>query len=45
MTMTVLTCVACGKTILVRDEPDEKRDKKCSCNQSMVERRRSGRVI
>ncbi len=40
MTMTILTCVACGKTLLVRDEPNEKRDKKCTCSQNMVEKRR-----
>lgn len=45
MTMTVLTCVSCGKTLLVRDEPDEKRDKRCTCNQSMVEKRRPGSVL
>jgi len=40
MTMTILTCVACGKTLLVRDEPNEKLDKKCTCSQNMVEKRR-----
>jgi hypothetical protein len=43
--MTVLTCVACGKTTLVRDEPDEKRDKKCTCTASMIERRTPGSVL
>ncbi|MBB5055357.1 DNA-directed RNA polymerase subunit RPC12/RpoP [Granulicella aggregans] len=40
MTMTILKCVACGKTILVRDEPNEKRQKTCTCSASMVERNR-----
>jgi len=44
MTMTLLTCVACGKKLLVRDEPaeqpNEQLDRKCSCSQSMVEKRR-----
>lgn len=40
MTMTILTCVACGKTLLVRDEPNEKHDKKCICSQPMIEKHR-----
>jgi len=44
MTMTLLTCVACGKKLLVRDEPNEspasQPDRKCACSQSMVEKRR-----
>jgi len=40
MTLTILKCLACGKTILVRDEPNEKRNKTCTCNASMVERNR-----
>ena len=40
MTMTILKCVACGKTILVRDEPNEKQIKTCTCSASMVERNR-----
>jgi predicted RNA-binding Zn-ribbon protein involved in translation (DUF1610 family) len=40
MTLTIFKCVACGKTILVRDEPNEKRQKTCTCSASMVERNR-----
>jgi hypothetical protein len=40
MTLTILKCVACGKTILVRDEPNEKRLKTCTCSASMEERSR-----
>jgi len=40
MTLTILKCVACGKTLLVRDEPNEKRQKTCTCSASMVERNR-----
>jgi hypothetical protein len=40
MTMTLLTCVACGKKLLVRDGPGETQEQKCTCSQSMVEKRR-----
>ncbi len=40
MTMTLLTCVACGKKLLVRDEPGEHQQRKCTCSQSMTEKYR-----
>jgi hypothetical protein len=40
MTLTIFKCLVCGKTILVRDEPNEKRLKTCTCSTSMVERNR-----
>ena len=38
-----LTCVSCGKKVLVGSQPEEKRDRRCSeCGNSLIEQKRPG---
>ena len=45
MRQILLTCVACGRTALVNDLPDEKRNRVCVCKASLVEKRHPGSVL
>ena len=45
MRMILLTCVACGKQAIVRDNPEEKRNRSCTCANSMVQKRMPGSVL
>jgi hypothetical protein len=45
MRMILLTCVACAKTLLVGDAPEEARNRYCTCSAPMIEIRHPGSVL
>jgi len=41
MTMTLLTCISCGKKLLVRDQPDGIHLRNCTCSQPMLSKHKA----